>query len=89
METTRTFNSAAPARAIHALELSRSLWVVAVQGRARAPPHFHELAAASARGLLAIVERDTQPRGTPVTPSLPQSVAMNSATTASGWPVGL
>jgi hypothetical protein len=50
-------------------------------------PHFHELAAASAPGLLAIVERVHA--GTPATPSLPQSVAMNSATMASGWPVGL
>jgi hypothetical protein len=45
METTRTFSSAAPAGAIHALyivlELSCSLWVVAVQGRARARPALH------------------------------------------------
>jgi transposase len=61
METARTFNSAAPAGAIHALyialELSRLSWVVAVQGRARARPALHKLAAGNIQGLLAIVER--------------------------------
>ena len=60
METARTFSSAL-AGAIHALcialELSRLSWVVAVQGRDRARPALHKLAAGNAQGLLAIMER--------------------------------